>query len=153
MSAVAIARLIASGGGLGHAPKASGTVASLAAVVVGALLLWLNPGFVALAAFAALVLGIWSIRAAGAVGDPGWVVIDEIAGQWVALLALARPTLLGLGACFLLFRLLDITKPGPIGWADRQRGPFAVMGDDLVAGLLTACIIWLAGQRYHWLLG
>lgn len=150
---VTVARLIAAGGGLGYAPKAPGTVASAAAALVGALLLWFAPNFLPLAAFLAILLGLWAIRGAGPVGDPGWIVIDEIAGMWVGLLALTRPTIWGLGACFLLFRFLDITKLGPVGWADRQRGPFAVMGDDLVAGLLTACIVWLVGQRHPWLLG
>ena len=47
-----------------------------------------------------------SIDIPGAGDDPGWVVIDEFAGQWIALLPLARPTLPGLAAGFVLFRFL-----------------------------------------------
>ncbi len=40
----------------------------------------------------------------------------------------------GLLAAFLMFRLLDVAKPGPIGWADRQGGAAGIMADDLIAG-------------------
>ncbi|HVB67502.1 MAG TPA: phosphatidylglycerophosphatase A, partial [Acetobacteraceae bacterium] len=86
--------------------------------------------------------------AAGIGGDPGFVVIDEVAGQWVALLGLARPGVWGLLAGFALFRLLDVTKPGPVGWADRQGGAWGVMGDDLIAGAVVAVVLW--GVRMGW---
>ncbi len=150
---MSLARRIAAAGGLGFAPKAPGTVASAAAVVLGAGLLRLGPVFLPLACLAAIVLGLWAVRAVAAPGDPGWIVIDEVAGQWVALMGLARPSLAGLVAAFLLFRLLDITKPGPVGWADRQRGPTAVMGDDLVAGIIAAGILWAVDRRFPGILG
>lgn len=93
----------------------------------------------ALAAALAIVLGAWSIRRAGGTGDPGWVVIDEIAGQWIAMLPLPRASLVGCALAFALFRLFDIAKPGPVGWVDRRHGAWAVMGDDVVAGALAAC--------------
>ena len=86
---------------------------------------------------------MWAIRAARVEGDPGWVVIDEIAGQWIAMLALPRPTWLGLLAAFALFRLLDILKPGPVGWADRQGGAVGVMADDVIAGAIAAIVLSL----------
>ncbi len=150
------ARLIASGFGLGFTPKAPGTVASAAALVLGALLMLPGPGFLPLATFIILAAGMWAIgaveREAGeAIGDPGWIVIDEVAGQLVALLGLARPTtagqgVIGFAGAFLLFRLLDIAKPGPVGWADRHRGSAAIMGDDLVAGAIAAGILWAIGR-------
>lgn len=143
-----IARLIASGLGSGFAPKAPGTAGSLAALLPGALLLegpaWALPLAVALVA----LLGLWAIPAAGGEDDPGWVVVDEFAGQWLALLPLAHPTPLGLLAAFALFRLLDITKPGPIGWADRRPGAAGVMADDLIAGFIAAGILWAVQQRW-----
>jgi phosphatidylglycerophosphatase A len=42
---------------------------------------------------------------------------------------------------FALFRLFDITKPGPIGWADRHGGAFWVMADDVLAGAAAALIL------------
>ena len=150
------ARLIASGFGLGFAPRAPGTVASAAALALGALLKLASPGFLPLATLVVIIAGMWAIGAVeretgDAIGDPGWIVIDEVAGQFVALLGLARLQLgwlsvAGLAGAFLLFRLLDIAKPGPVGWADRQRGPAAVMGDDLVAGAITAGILWAIGR-------
>ncbi len=74
--------------------------------------------------------------------DPGWVVIDEVAGQWITLLGLREPTPLGLLAAFALFRTLDIAKPGPVGWADRRRGAVGVMADDVIAGGLGAALLW-----------
>jgi phosphatidylglycerophosphatase A len=76
------------------------------------------------------------------------VVIDEFAGQWIALLPLSHPSPLGLLAAFVLFRLLDITKPGPIGWADRQHGPLGVMADDVIAGGIAAVVLWIASKVF-----
>ena len=137
-----LARLIAGGCGVGKFPWAPGTFASLVAAVLGGLLLGVSPWLLAAAALAATLGGVWAIGAADAsAGDPGWVVIDEFAGQWLTLLALPRPSLPGVVVAFLLFRLLDIAKPGPIGWADRRAGPLAVMGDDVLAGVAGAAIL------------
>ena len=138
-------RLIAGAGGIGRFPWAPGTLASLVAAVAGAALLHASPWLLAVAAVAATLAGIWAIGAAGAgEADPGWVVIDEVAGQWITLLALPRPTAWGVAAAFLLFRLLDIAKPGPIGWADRRHGALAVMGDDVIAGIVGAAALLAA---------
>jgi phosphatidylglycerophosphatase A len=125
-------------------PRAPGTAAAFFAVLAGAGLLALSPALLALAAVLAAWAGARAIAACGAQDDPGWVVIDEIAGQWVAMLALPRPSPAGLAAAFVLFRLFDIAKPGPIGWADRQRGPWSVMGDDLMAGAIVALLLLIA---------
>ena len=93
-------------------------------------------------------VGLWAIGRAGAGGDPGWVVIDEFAGQWIALLGLTRVSVLGLTAAFALFRLLDVLKPGPIGWADRQSGAAGVMADDVIAGAIAAGILWAVRSRF-----
>jgi phosphatidylglycerophosphatase A len=139
-----IARFIAAGFGTGDAPMAPGTVASAAAVVSGAVLLLFSPFAVALAALLATVGGFVAVRRADVQGDPGWVVIDEFAGQWITMLALARPTLPGLLAAFVLFRVFDITKLGPVGWADRQHGAFGIMADDIVAGVIAALVLGIA---------
>jgi phosphatidylglycerophosphatase A len=148
-----LARLVAAGFGTGYAPVAAGTVASVAATAAGAGLLLLSPWLLALAALLATVGGYVAVRRAGIEGDPGWVVIDEFAGQWIALLALSRPTIPGLLAAFALFRLLDITKPGPIGWADRRHGAFGVMADDVIAGSIAALLLGLVRMtRPDWLM-
>lgn len=142
------ARLVAGFFGCGRVPVSPGTAGSLAALAIGWALLLLPPYALTLAILLASLGGLWAIRAARIEGDPGWVVIDEVAGQWVALLGLARPTLSGFAAAFLVFRLLDIAKPGPVGWADRQPGATGIMADDLIAGAITAGILWAA--RSHW---
>jgi phosphatidylglycerophosphatase A len=43
-----------------------------------------------------------------------------------------------------LFRVLDITKVGPIGWADRRHDAVGVMADDVIAGLIAALLLWAA---------
>ncbi len=136
------ARLVASGFGVGYAPKASGTAGSLVALAGGAVLLRPSPLPLAAAIALATLGGLWAIAACGTDDDPGWVVIDEFAGQWIAMLPLARPTARGLLAAFVLFRVLDIVKPGPIGWAERLRGSLGVMADDVVAGVIAALAIW-----------
>jgi phosphatidylglycerophosphatase A len=138
-----LARFIAAGFGTGYAPMAPGTVASAAAVLTGAGLLQLSPLALAVAALSATIGGTIAVRRADVEGDPGWVVIDEFAGQWIALLALARPTVLGLIAAFVLFRLFDITKLGPVSWADRQHGAFGIMADDVIAGIGAAIVLFL----------
>ena len=90
------ARFVAAGFGTGYAPLAAGTVASAVAVVVGAGFLLLSPWLLVLSSLFATVGGYWAVKRAGVIGDPGWVVIDEFAGQWITLLALARPTIPGI---------------------------------------------------------
>jgi phosphatidylglycerophosphatase A len=64
------------------------------------------------------------------------------------MLGLASVTPIGLLAAFLLFRFLDVTKLGPVGWADRQHGAMGIMADDLIAGALAGVILWAV--RSHW---
>ena len=142
------ARWVASFLGSGLAPVSPGTVGSLAALLPGLALLWLSHAALGAGVLVVVALGLWAVRAAGATGDPGWVVIDEVAGQWIALLALAHPSVFGALAAFAAFRLFDVTKPGPIGWAERLPGAVGVMADDVLAGALAAVLVW--GLR--WLL-
>ena len=135
------ARFIAGGFGTGFTPVAPGTVASVAAILTGAALMTLSMWLVVLAATLATIGGFEAVRRAQVEGDPGWVVIDEFAGQWISLLALSRPSWTGLLLAFLLFRIFDITKLGPVGWADRQHGVFGIMADDVIAGLITALLL------------
>jgi phosphatidylglycerophosphatase A len=154
-------RLVASGFGAGFAPKAPGTAGSLVGLAIGAALLWISPLLLAAAtllmAFGAMPviadatgLPIRPSLNAGLTDhdDPGWVVIDEIAGQCLALLALPRPSWGGAILAFALFRLFDITKIGPIGWADRQGGAWGIMADDLIAGFAACLLVGAAHVRW-----
>ncbi len=135
-------RLIASAGGVGFFPWAPGTAGSLAALLLGCAILAVAGHLVLLIlALIATFGGIAAIRAAQATDDPGWVVIDEVAGQWLTLLGLSHVTWIGAAVCFLLFRLLDILKPGPIGWADRMNSPTGIMLDDVIAGAIGGILV------------
>jgi phosphatidylglycerophosphatase A len=69
------------------------------------------------------------------------------------MLPLPRPAWPGLLAAFLLFRLFDIFKPGPVGWADRRHGAVGVMADDVIAGAIAAVILSLVRLWWPHLLG
>ena len=138
-----LARLVASGGGVGFMPKAPGTWGSLLAAASGAVLLGVGGRWLLLAGVVvATAAGLWAIPRAGGDADPGWVVIDEIAGMWIAMLPLSHPRPVAIAAAFVLFRLLDITKPGPVGRLDRIPGRVGVMADDIAAGCGAAVVVW-----------
>ena len=145
--------LVASFFGVGLWPVAPGTAGSVVAVLVGALLMqgpaWLLPLCAAIAAVAGYVAIPHAVTDPRS--NPGWVVIDEVAGQWIALLGLAGVSLPGLVAAFVIFRILDIWKPGPVGWADRQTAAFGIMTDDILAGSATALILYASRQVLVWL--
>jgi len=131
--------------GCGFAPKAPGTFGSLAAVAIW----WLLLGGLPLAAqiltiLAVTGLGTWltaRVQARYQVKDPGAIVIDEFAGQWIALL-FAPMSVWGMFAGFVLFRLFDIWKPWPVGALERGvSGAPGVMLDDLVAGAMALAVL------------
>ena len=74
--------------------------------------------------------------------DPKEIIIDEFIGQFIALIFIPD-TILGLLVSFLLFRFFDITKLYPINKAEKIPGAIGVLADDVVAGLMTACIIMI----------
>ncbi|PRY95174.1 phosphatidylglycerophosphatase A [Hasllibacter halocynthiae] len=143
---------VATVGGIGLLRPAPGTWGSLAALPLAWGVLTLGgPWALLLGIGLAAGAGVWAIeryqRETGA-HDPKEAVIDEVAGQWIALLpvafgaARAGADLLALWpgwvAAFVLFRLFDIWKPGPVGWADRKGTASSVMLDDLIAGGFAA---------------
>ena len=83
-------------------------------------------------------------RASG-IEDPGFVVVDEVLGQWIALAGLARWGAIGVSAAFLLFRLFDIWKPFPVRQLERLPGGIGINADDALAGIYAALVLWLAG--------
>jgi phosphatidylglycerophosphatase A len=134
---------IASAGGAGYAPKAPGTFGSLLGLAVGALLLHLGHGPLLAGIFLASALGLWAVWAVGGQNDPGWIVIDEVAGQMIAMFSLPRVSWAGVILAFALFRLFDIWKPGPVGWADKKHDALGVMADDWIAGALAFLFLLL----------
>lgn len=136
--------------GTGFLPIAPGTWGSAVAIpFVEASYRLMGLAGIALFALAVGSIGIVTAgRAARARGieDPSEVVIDEVAGQALALLGVyafcpmnhRSPVFLGLVvAAFLVFRVVDVVKPGPVGWMERLPGGLGIMADDLLGGLLT----------------
>ncbi|MFQ6018552.1 MAG: phosphatidylglycerophosphatase A, partial [Kiloniellaceae bacterium] len=133
------ARLLATWFGSGLLPGAPGTWGSLAALPFAALISWLGGPWALLAAvLMVFVLGLWAsgrFTEGEDTEDPGEVVIDEVAGQWLAVLPVPLDPGLYLVA-FLAFRLFDIAKVWPANLAQRRlAGAWGIMADDIVAGL------------------
>lgn len=142
--------LVATFFGAGYLKPGPGTYGSIAAAV-----LWLLAGWVvhhntvtltvvtAVAVVMATAIGIPAAtrvaREAGR-GDPGFVVIDEVAGQWLALL-FVPPLWTNALVAVLLFRFFDILKPWPIRRFEALPEGTGIMADDLVAGAFAlACV-------------
>ncbi|MBZ2170762.1 phosphatidylglycerophosphatase A [Nitratidesulfovibrio sp. SRB-5] len=130
----------------GRSPVAPGTVGSaVAALLAPWLFLPLPLGWRVVVLLAVFFGGAWAAgRAARVLGrcDPGSVVIDEVAGQWMTMLPFATLSPLGVLAAFVLFRVFDILKPGPVGASESwlEGGP-GIMIDDMVAGACAAAVL------------
>ena len=161
-----MSRLIATVFGIGLLRPASGTWASAVATLLGLVLLRYAgfPAFVA-ATIAVTALGFWACNAQlkNRPGeDPSEIVIDEVAGQWIALMFPAAAfwsrgfedwmPYPGWLAALVFFRLFDIWKPWVIGWADRRHDPAGVMLDDLLAGLCAGVAVIVAAGLAHGLM-
>ena len=130
--------------GIGYFPLAPGTVTSIVAVLGYYFFPVLhNPLFLLSLVLLCSGAGIW----AGGVmeehygEDPSIVTIDELAGQWLALVFLPEG-LAPLALSLLLFRFFDIAKPGPVDAAQRLPGGWGIMVDDLLAGLFANLSVW-----------
>jgi phosphatidylglycerophosphatase A len=139
-----ISRVAATFLGAGHFPVAPGTFASLLAALVHAFLLVRLPlaGRIAIIA-GTFLLGVAASSAAArsfGLKDPRPVVIDEVVGQWAALL-LAPASWIPLLAGFLLFRLFDILKPLGIRKIESLPSGWGIMADDMAAGLVSLALL------------
>ena len=86
------------------------------------------------------------------VHDHGSIVWDEFIGMWITLMALPTNDWQWVAAGFVIFRILDMWKPWPIRWFDRNvHGGMGIMIDDIVAGVISAGILYFIG--HHWPLG
>lgn len=159
-----MSKFIATFGYVGLLPKAPGTWGSLAALPFAVLIHALG-GFPALFIATVLVffLGWWAteVETRGAADhDPSEIVIDEVAGQWIALFPLSGGLWMmnsslaflpwpGLVFGFVFFRLFDIWKPWPVSWADKKSTPLGVMLDDVLAGIMAAVVVSILGGLAH----
>jgi phosphatidylglycerophosphatase A len=145
--------LIATWFGSGLLPKAPGTWGSLAALPFAIVIAALGgPWLLLAAAVCVFGLGVWAgdayARNMGA-EDPGVVVIDEVAGMWLALVPVALD-LPSYAFAFLFFRFFDIVKIWPANLAQRRlKGGWGIMTDDIIAGVYAAA----ATYAVHTLIG
>ncbi len=138
--------------GAGLLPRAPGTWGSLAALPPAFLIqhLWGQAG---LAAASVLVFLVgWAAASAYerrlGLRDPGAIVIDEVAGQWLTLAAVPA-TAWSYAAGFVLFRAADIFKPWPVRTVERRlRGGLAVMADDMAAAVYAGFALWIIGEMH-----
>jgi phosphatidylglycerophosphatase A len=138
------------GAGLGK--PGPGTWGSVAAVLLWAAYAWLfHPGpdallFALLAGIAlSIALGVPAATIAARESgrhDPQFVVIDEVAGQWIALLG-SRPNWRHALIALILFRLFDITKPFPARQLESLPRGWGIVFDDVAAGLYALGVAWL----------
>ena len=146
-----LALAVATVGGVGYSPVAPGTAGSLIAVAI----LWLVPfsrfGLIAYFLVVTLV-GVWAAhRAEGLIGgkDPGAIVVDEVAGMTLSVLALPLTPAV-LVVAFVLFRVFDVVKPPPARGSQSLRGGIGVVVDDLIAGLYTLAIVGAVRGVLRW---
>ena len=147
------AHAVALGFGCGLAPVAPGTWGTLwawASFVV--LQQWLPPAGMGQVILLSLPLGWWACTVTARhlrSMDPAAIVWDEIVCFWIVLWLVMPAGWAGQLAAFLLFRLFDTWKPGPMGWADRKfkdvgwRGGFGILADDLLAAFCTLLVLAL----------
>jgi phosphatidylglycerophosphatase A len=154
--------LTATGLGAGYSPVAPGTMGSIEgallfiAIAIATDRLESRPGQqFAVAGLAAAILTALAIWTAGVycrvslVKDPQQVVIDEVAGQFIALLPLAGAlSITGVVSGFVLFRAFDITKPYPVRRLEHLSGGKGVVLDDVMAGVYAGTLV-LAGRLLH----
>ncbi|MBM1309554.1 phosphatidylglycerophosphatase A [Sulfitobacter mediterraneus] len=158
-----LAKLIGTFLGVGYIRPAPGTWGSLAALPYGWLLHVIGGLPLLLAGIVVGFLKGWWATAQMTKGsddhDPSEIVVDEVIGQWIALIPLSYAAgSMGISilnmwpgwiAAFILFRLFDITKPWIIGWADRRGDALGVMLDDVIAGVFAAIGVVVLAALFH----
>jgi phosphatidylglycerophosphatase A len=139
----ACAKLVATGLGSGYSPFAPGTAGSIVGLLLFLPLAGVTwPAQLAAIAAVTLVGALAAGRVARGMGrkDPGLVVVDEVAGQWITFLALPFTPVIAL-AGFLLFRVMDIVKPWPARDLERLPGGWGIMADDVAAGIYAHLLL------------
>jgi len=145
------ANVIATWFGCGLSPVAPGTVGSLGAVAIAIVLHhyigFRGPHFAILAVIL-FPAAVWSADVAAKAAkrkDPGFVVVDEVVGQWLALAGASVLSWRSFVGAFLLFRVFDIWKPPPVRQLEALPGGLGINAEDAMAGAYGALVLWLAG--------
>lgn len=166
-----VSTLLATGFGIGMIPLAPGTWGSLEGLAIGFLAMglafphaspaagfWFSCIIGAVAAAVGVVVGGRAEALAG-VRDPGAIVIDEVAGQILAfapasflmagLASGGTPWWIVFGVPFLLFRVFDVWKPGPIRKLQDLPGGWGIVADDVAAGIAAGAITLAIGMLWR----
>jgi len=161
-----LARIIGTVCYVGYLRPAPGTWGSLVALPLG----WLihvigGPWLLMVAILGGFIKGVWAtsqLTSGTDDHDPSEIVIDEVVGQWIAILPLSfgawhvGADILALWpgwvTAFIAFRAFDILKPGPVGWADRRNDALGVMLDDVIAGVFAALTVLVFAGVSHGLM-
>ena len=143
--------MIATGLGVGHFPYGPGTMGALLAILIWYPIttmanhtIWFIITLALILVFT--LLGAWSSTVAERYWgeDPSRVVIDEVVGQWITLLAV--PAVFSwwhVLAAFVLFRFFDIVKPLGVRKMENFKSGWGIMADDILAGCYGAILIYL----------
>ncbi len=129
--------------GIGYIKYAPGTFGSLAGIILWALFVPQNYKFHLISVLCIFIISTaFSSMAEDIYGkkDDQRIVIDEVAGVWVALAFLPK-TILFLSLGFILFRIFDIKKPFFIKKLQKLKGGFGITVDDIVAGIYANVIL------------
>ncbi|MEA3352748.1 MAG: phosphatidylglycerophosphatase A [Campylobacterota bacterium] len=139
----------------GLSPKAPGTVGSFISLLLGMLLLNFMP--LTTLFLLSLLISVFAVKQIDIyeqetnTHDGKEIVIDELAGMWIAMgvAGVTADNWIMAGLAFIFFRIFDIVKPSVIGKIDREvKGGWGVMGDDILAGLFAGLCTALT---YHFL--
>lgn len=137
---------IATGCYSGYLPKAPGTWGSLVGLALFFVLQMLSLPVYLAAVAAIFLIGIFAAGEAEKImdnRDPGIVVIDEIVGMLITMIAVPA-TPLAMASGFILFRIFDILKPFPIRLVDQRfHGGLGIMLDDVLAGIYSLIVLHL----------
>jgi len=142
-----LANLISTWFGCGYSPFAPGTAGSAAALAI-AIVLHEYAGFTrwhfllmaAVLFYPAVAAATVTAREAG-IKDPGFVVVDEVIGQWIALAGAHHYHWWTYVAAFALFRTFDIWKPPPVRQLEALPGGLGINADDVMAGIYAAAVM------------
>lgn len=143
---------IATGFGSGYSPIAPGTAGALLAMLIwwGYSLLFSHCISIPVLTFIVIVVftfaGVWSSSVVEKYWgeDPSRVVVDEMVGTWIALLAVPEGAHWGyMLATFVLFRFFDIVKPLGVRKMESLPSGFGIMADDILAGIYGFIVIYL----------
>jgi phosphatidylglycerophosphatase A len=139
-----IIEFIATAGYVGRLPLAPGTFGSFIGLLIHFATPSLPQGYLVFGLIGFVLLAVWIAGEAEkifAAKDPGFIVIDEVAGMLVTFFDFPRTVFIGI-AGFVIFRMLDILKPFPIKYVEKKcPGGIGVVMDDVIAGLMSNAMV------------